>query len=395
MESCLKTELLDECYRQAIALLQENSTPDGILASLPTAKSIGRNYASIFGRDAAICALGMAVSGDEVLVQSARNGLLTLARHPAPNGQIPKYVKPEVGEVDFWYTGCIDATLWWLIAVRFFDRTHPVHKLSEELAPQIAAALQWLECQEHQVWRLLQQNECSDWADIMGRSGFVLYTNALWYWTKILYQRPDARQTRDFANHLFWPFDNTVPRHKRVRLLRHYVRNRCQPSPFYLSFVNFSSWGDEIDVFGNLLAHLVGLGDTPRAEKVVSHLVAMQVNRPHPIRVTGIPIAEGSPQWRPYMRRHRQNLAWQYHNGGIWPFVGGFWVLLLARLGKTELAWSELARLAEVNRINGWEFDEWLQGQTGEPMGMPRQSWNAALYILAYRTLSDGSRFLP
>lgn len=45
--------------------------------------------------------------------------------------------------------------------------------------------------------------------------------------------------------------------------------------------------------------------------------------------------------------------------------------------------------------MNGWEFNEWFQGQTGEPMGMPRQSWNAALYILAYRTLADGARFFP
>ena len=31
--------------------------------------------------------------------------------------------------------------------------------------------------QEHQRFFLLQQNEASDWADIMPRSGFVLYTN--------------------------------------------------------------------------------------------------------------------------------------------------------------------------------------------------------------------------
>ncbi|HBA86420.1 MAG TPA: glycoside hydrolase [Geobacter sp.] len=388
-------ELLEECYRESLVLLRENCSRGGVLACARNGKSEGRNYDSIFGRDASICALGMAVSGDPQLAAAAVDGILTLARHQAPNGQIPKYVKPEAGEVDFWYSGCIDATLWWLIAVNFLERVSPEFRLAEELAGRIDAALRWLECQEHQGWYLLQQNECSDWADIMPRSGFVLYTNTLWYWTKKLYQLPTARQTRKYARLLFAPFDNAVPEQKRVRLLRHYIRNRCKPSPFYLSFVNFSVWGEEVDVFGNILAHLLGVGDASAAGQAVSQLVAMGANDPYPVRVVGTPIGKESCHWRLYMERHRQNLAWQYHNGGAWPFVGAFWVMLLARLGKTGEAWEELEKLALMNRVNDWGFNEWFQGQTGDPMGMPRQSWNAAMFILAYRTLADGKRFLP
>lgn len=389
----VKRDLLEECYREALGVLRENATPGGVLASVRNKKSVGRHYASIFGRDASICALGMAVSGEPDLVQSARDGLLTLARYQAPNGQIPKYVKPELDEVDFWYAGCIDATLWWLIAIRFMDRLFPGGRIAAELAPRTALALRWLECQEHQVWYLLQQNEASDWADIMPRSGFVLYTNALWYWTKRLYGLATVRHTRDYANLFFAPFGNVAPEHRRARLLMHYIRNRSKPTPFYLSFVNFSHWGEENDIFGNILAHLVGIGDASGAGKVVSALTAMKANHPYPIRVVGTPIGPQSALWRLYMQRHRQNLPWQYHNGGIWPFVGGFWVMLLARLGKEKVAWVELEKLALVNRVNDWEFNEWFQGQTGEPMGMPRQSWNAALFIMAYRTLVDKSRF--
>ena len=173
----------------------------------------------------------------------------------------------------------------------------------------------------------------------------------------------------------------------------HYIRNRSKPSPFYLSFVNFSVWGEEIDIFGNILAQLVGVGDATGANKTVSKIMAMKAAHPHPIRVVGTPIGQHTPLWRLYMQRHRQNLAWQYHNGGSGPFVGGFWVLLLAKLGRTGEAWGELEKLAEANRVNDWEFNEWFHGQTGEPMGMARQSWNAALYILAYRTLADGARY--
>ncbi|GFO60352.1 hypothetical protein GMST_26770 [Geomonas silvestris] len=385
-------ELLEECYRRSLAVLRGNATPKGVLASAPNPKAAGRAYTSIFGRDASICALGMAASGEQDLVECAREGLRTLARHQAGNGQIPKFVKPELDEADFWYTGCIDATLWWLIALHVLERMYP-SRLGPELTPKALKALEWLKCQEHQRWYLLQQNEASDWADIMPRSGFVLYTNALWYWVKRLYEIPTRQETRDYLKLLFFPFGSAVPEQRRVRLLMHYIRNRCKPTPFYLSFVNFSSWGEELDVFGNVLAHLVRVSEPSEAGRAVDALVALKANEPHPLRVVGYPIEPSHPLWRLYMQRHRQNLPWQYHNGGIWPFVGGFWVMLLGRLGREELAWRELARLAEANRLNHWEFNEWLQGQTGAPQGMVRQSWNAALFLLAYRSLADRSNY--
>lgn len=102
-----------------------------------------------------------------------------------------------------------------------------------------------------------------------------------------------------------------------------------------------------------------------------------------------MPIKEGSRLWRPYMNRHKQNVPHQYHNGGIWPYAGGFWVLLLSKLRRKKPAWTELGKLAEANRVNNWNFNEWFHGRTGEPMGMGGQSWNAAMFLLAYHTLHD------
>jgi glycogen debranching enzyme len=393
-ETHFNLELIETCYARSLALLRANSGPDGILAASPTRRAIGRNYTAIFGRDAAICALGMVVSGEAELLRAAGRGLITLAVHQAPNGQIAKYVKPETGEADFWYTGCIDATLWWLIAVGFYDRHCSGEGLGVRLGEQVERALKWLQCQEHQGYYLLQQNEASDWADIMPRSGFVLYTNVLWHWVKRLYNIPTARHTRDYANLLFNPYGRVVPEQRRLRLLVHYIRNRSKPTPFHLSFVNFAIWGTEIDLFGNILAPLTGLVPPSRGCKLVRGILALEAHRPYPLRVVGEPIRITEPLWRLYMHRHRQNLPWQYHNGGIWPFVGGFWVMLLARLGKKEQALQELAQLARANRINDWEFNEWFHGQTGAPMGMAGQSWNAAMFVLACRTVRDGKRYI-
>ena len=383
--------LIDDCFIRSLELLRRNATDDGILAATPTVRAERRNYTSIFGRDAAISALGMALSGDASLIQCARAGMLTLARHQAPNGQIPKFVRPAISDADFWYTGCIDATLWWLIAARLLDKAAGI-PAPDRPSPAEMHALNWLSCQEHQGLRLLQQNEASDWADIMPRSGFVLYSNVLWYWVKKLYGLPDAETTRDNANLLLFPFGNAVPENRRLRLMMHYVRNKARRTPFYLSFVNFSTWGEEVDIFGNILAALTGMADTSRAGKIAEAILSTGVAEPFPVRVVGTPLDQSSPLWRPYMGRHRQNLPWRYHNGGIWPFVGAFHVILLAKLGKTKEAWSCLQGVADANRINGWEFNEWLHGRTAEPLGMPGQSWNAAVYILAYRFLCDNDR---
>ena len=380
-------ELVAECCTRARALLQNNLSPAGILAASPGPAATARGYAAIFGRDAAICALGMAVSGAPDLQRQAATGLLTLARYQASNGQLPKFVDPRRDEADFWYLGCIDATLWWLIAIAWLDAKQPTTPLATSLAPKIERAILWLSCQEHQRFFLLQQNEASDWADIMPRSGFVLYANALWYLVKRLYAIPGESDTRRNFNQLFYPFARTISSYRRARLLMHYARRSARNRDLYLSFVNFSFFGDEGDVFGNVLTILAGLADEAATHRIIRAIVRARANDPYPVRVVCDPIVRESIFWRPYMSRHRQNFAWQYHNGGIWPFVGAFWVMALVEAGLHEDARAELVRVARANALSGWAFTEWLHGRTMRPLGMTGQSWNAAAFLLAHESV--------
>jgi len=324
-----------------------------------------------------------------VLRRGAASSLRALAAHQAANGQIPKYVDPAGREGDFWYLGCIDATLWWLIALRFVARQGGEAGLEQELAAQTARAIQWLSAQEHPRLHLVQQNEASDWADIMPRSGFVLYSNALWYYVKRLYAIPAADETHFHFNHLFHPFSRDLPEYHRLRLLMHYARHHARDQDLYLSFVNFSFFGEEGDVLGNLLAILFGLSDDAQSNRIVRSLTRLRAHRPWPMRAVCRPIRRRHRLWRLYMERHQQNVEYQYHNGGIWPFIGGFWVMALAALGRRTAASEALAQLAAVNQVGNWEFNEWLHGKTGKPMGMPGQSWNAAMLLLANHALQE------
>src|SRR5438552_18747547 len=69
--------LLYTCHERSVELLKRNLTEGGILAATPSDRSEQRGYTAIFGRDAAVCALGMALSGDKLLEREAVTGLHT------------------------------------------------------------------------------------------------------------------------------------------------------------------------------------------------------------------------------------------------------------------------------------------------------------------------------
>ena len=50
------------------------------------------------------------------------------------------------------------------------------------------------------------------------------------------------------------------------------------------------------------------------------------------------------------------------------------------------MALHQLHQLALANQQGldeEWEFNEWLHGQTGLPMGYRRQAWSAGMYLFA------------
>lgn len=382
--------LIEECYHKSIDLLLRNSSPYGILACQASPKAERRNYRSVFGRDASICSLGMVCSGDRRLVGLARAGLKTLARYQAKNGQIPNYIKPESGEANFWHFGCIDSTLWWLIALKYHDRNSGDGKLLPSLRIPVGKAITWLTCQEQPGRSLLVQNEASDWADIMPRQGHVLYSNALWYRVKNLYRLPGAGLTKQQFNRMFFPFSDNGhgTRGDRFYTLDK-IRNEMRPTAHYLSYVSYLSWGTDIDLYGNALALLFGLPGGGLRRMILECFRKGSQNGSGLLPVALNPIRKRTRQWRAYMDRHNLNAPHQYHNGGIWPFAGCFFAMALAKGGKPVLAVRGLRNVAALNRVSDWQFNEWFHGTTGRPMGMPGQSWNAAMFLLAYHSLRD------
>jgi glycogen debranching enzyme len=87
-------------------------------------------------------------------------------------------------------------------------------------------------------------------------------------------------------------------------------------------------------------------------------------------------------------RYQRYNQPGEYHNGGIWPFVCGFYIAALVAAGRHQLAekkllaLTELIRTARVAEVE-FGFNEWIKAQDGSPRGEDWQSWSAAMYLYA------------
>lgn len=383
--------IIDECYQRSVELLKRNSCRYGVLAASISTRAVKRNYLSIFARDASICVLGMSASKDKDLMKLAKRSLVSLGSAQDKFGQIPNYIQPERKLKNYWVLGSIDASLWWLIAIYFFNLN--TNNKQEKYYPEakIKKAINWLNCHVSPTDGLLVQPEASGWADIMPRSGKVLYTNVLWLAVKKFYKIKDYKKVKENFDLTFYPFGKTDRIERQANSLRPTLRELSMQKGkgFYLSFVNYLYWGQGIDVYGNVLAIVFDVADETMKEKILAGLEKKQNKKTLPIPVMYNPIKERSKLWRKYMESHNQNLPYQYHNGGIWPFVSAFYALALVKEGRSKQAVKEITKVALANSKNDWEFNEWFHGLTGRSMGMHGQSWNAGAYIFAQSYLRE------
>jgi hypothetical protein len=175
---------------------------------------------------------------------------------------------------------------------------------------------------------------------------------------------------------------------------RQVVTVLLQERPFYLPYMAFRDFGDRFDTFGNLLAVLLGVADGPQSARILDYVAEAGVDKPWPVKATWPVVGTAEREWREYYRVRNLNQPYQYHNGGCWPFLGGFYVAALVRAGRHDRAGEVLERLAEMNRAGrsgeDWDFNEWFHGVSGMPMGLRHQSWSAGLFVYAHDAVSKG-----
>ena len=394
-------DIKKEAYKKSVELLLENSTEYGLMAASPNKESEEEMYVNIFARDASICSLGMVASKNKDLLVIAKKSLETLSEHQTILGQIPSSISPDREEEYFYYLGSIDSTLWWLIAVDFYDKHTEDKEFKKSLKEKIEKALNWLFYQDANNDGLLEQGEACDWADYMPNNGIVLYTNVLWYKVLHLYGYEEERELAlNGLNSIFLPHEADIKKSVylqkekyRIKMLNQ-VKEKVDEIPYYLHYISYRYVSDRCDVFANSLAILFNVSENKRSNKIIRHILDNKASKKYPVKILFPTINKKDEDYREYLvEKPSLNKPNNYHNGGIWPFIGGFWILALVKAGQNDLARKELRRLAEINKRNNWEFNEWFNSKSYKALGMKGQSWNAAMYILAYHVVNKDIKF--
>jgi glycogen debranching enzyme len=411
----MKTEkLLDEAHDRALEVLHRCSTPQGFRAS-----GLSAGYPQVWARDNAIIGLGALATGDATLIAAARAGLHTLGKYQSPRGLIHLNVNPDNGYISTENAGAVDSNLWYILLHYLHLQTTGDVAFLQEHWHIITKALVWLEYQDMNECGLLEIPEAGNWMDLVAVRCNTLYDNALYYGATLAYDLMRQRLPPETASHsiqvdsagiherinlLMWidrcwvaeHFAEHLERLKSIRLewfmLYHNI-GTISSRPYYLPWVAFREYGDWCDTLGNCLAILTGIADFHRSEHILRYMHQVGIAEPYPSKAIYPPIYTGDGDWRDYYRSRNLNFPHQYHNGGIWPMVGGFHVASLLRHRKQNDAERLLKSLAKANKqgINGsWGFNEWMHGQSGHPMGYEQQAWSAAMYLYAHYAVQTG-----
>ncbi len=374
---------IEEARQAALQVLLHNM--HGPYQRLP--RTAGWGYPEPYTRDLLFSLLGIGVSGNDDLMKSIRRVLRTLARNQTEHGHIPSLVHDKED------LGASDTTPLFLLAIGIFRKITGERKFLQNAAQK---ALTWMAHQSPADRCLVAQQPTSDWRDEQWVIGYGLYVNTLAYsYLRLFKQYERADQLYKEMRH-FTITGDVIHRHVHEGLV--------VPHKPYYAFWSYKVYSSErFDLLGNSLAILAGIAPPTRAEEMIAWIEAECQNmRKKGQLALDLPpnffpfTRPGEPDW--YPRYEKFNMPGEYHNGGIWPFIAGFYVAALVAAKKYRLAEEKLVTLTKViktsnRRLNQnlkFGFNEWLKAQNGKPMGQNWQTWSAALYLYAAKCVEEG-----
>lgn len=406
--------LLEEAHQKAMDIIYRCTTSYGFRASAQN-----NGYPQIWGRDSMVTFLGVASCGEPKFISAGKAALETLGSHQSHLGLIPLNVNPDTGYVSTENAGACDSNLWFILGHYLHYQTTHDDSFLQASWEIIQKALSWLQYQDMNECGLLEIPEAGNWMDLLAVRYNTLYDNVLYYAATLAYEELskhippsfppgpihlEAGDLHERINLLMWVDRCWVAEHfaehleklKKIRLewfmLYHNI-GTISSRPYYLPWVAFREYGDYCDSLGNTLAILTGVADGHRSEHILRYMQQVGMAEPYPTKAIHPPIYPGEPNWREYYRSRNLNLPHQYHNGGIWPLIGGFHIASLVRKKWTNEAERLLVSLANAVRQGTqfpWEFNEWLHGECGHPMGYPLQAWSAAAFLFAESAVNTG-----
>jgi GH15 family glucan-1,4-alpha-glucosidase len=385
-------------YQKAIDLLHRVSSPNGFLASAENTT----NYNRVWARDGVICGLAALASGDEKLIATFKNTLKTLADHQHVMGTIPSNVLVKETSTEVSYGGLagrVDAVTWYIIGVCQYAYSQDEPSFIIEHNTAIEKGFELLEAWEFNNKHLLYVPLSGNWADEYITDGYVLYDQLLRIWalksynyfakSDIIAQKIENCTQQVLLN--FMPNTEGEKFHPRAyEMVDFKPYMPCSFSP--------AGYKTQLDAFANSLVLLLKIGNIDFQKKLSDYLFSLASEMPLGlIPAFWPPVFETDEHWNLLKNNCKyefRNHPYEFHNGGSWSMVNGFFGLSLSQRKENTKAETILTKINEANAFDDYSFYENFNTATKEPNGVTYCAWSAAASVLVHQTLQTNFKLL-
>lgn len=385
-------------YSKAVELLHKVSSPEGFLAS---ANNIS-NYQRVWARDGVICGLAALASGDKELIETFKKTLETLANNQHKAGTVPSNVMTNGGIVEVSYGGLagrVDAVTWFVIGVcQYAFYTNDIAFVAK-FNTHIEKCFTLLDAWEFNNKGLLYVPLSGNWADEYITDGYVLYDQLLRVWALKSYNYfvedvvilTKIKVITEQIEINFTPNDFGDKYHQRA--YQEINIEKFMPCSF-----SPAGYKTQFDAFANSLALYLNIGSQDFQDMILDYSISLKNETKLKLLPAFWPaIKETDLDWNLLKNNCKyefRNYPNEFHNGGSWSMVNGFYGLALLSKGKSKEASEVLNAINTVNAVQDFSFYENFNSETKEPNGVPFCAWSAAAAVLVHQSLHTNFKFL-
>ncbi|MFN3801955.1 glycoside hydrolase 100 family protein [Belliella pelovolcani] len=376
---------------KATEVLRLASHPMGFLAS-----AVGKdNYQRIWARDGVITGLAALASRDLDLIATFKATMETLGAHISPQGHVPSNVDINSGDVSYGgLAGRADTGSWWIIGMCLYSKYTGDRSLLVKYKSEIQGIHDLYQAWEYNNKNLIYVPLAGDWADEYILSGYVLYDQVLRFASLKLSSEAFENATWALkAENVYTSIRDNFDLSKGSNLAGIHPSAKKKELekgsiPYLPASFNPAGYQNYFDALGNALAIIFRIH--PNAHACLDWVESRQLN---PIPAFYPTILPEHPDYHLLQQNYRfdfRNHPHEFHNGGIWPMVNGFWGMASLLIKGKQEAEQVLGRIIGLNSLENWDFNECFHGVSSLPCGVKACTWSAAGQLLLSHSIYKG-----
>ena len=238
-----------------------------------------------------------------------------------------------------------------------------------------------------------------NWADEYITDGYVLYDQLLRIWALKSY---NFFEISDAISHKITQITSQIEINFMPKSVGEKYHERAYNEVVFDDYMpcSFSPSGykTQFDAFANSLAVLLNIGPSSFQDAILTS--AMNLASSTKLGLVPAfwpPIFENEEHWNLLKNNCKyefRNYPNEFHNGGSWSMVNGFFGLALVSKSQTKSAELILEKINEANAIEDFSFFENFNTVSAKPNGVAYCAWSAAAAVLVHQSITTDFKFL-